>query len=140
MFFAIATTVGSWFAISSRRLDLRVAVAAALILFLGGQILGSGPDWGVVPSPYLISADQNSVDEVALAATNWASEHLPEQSRIAADRVNGALLGSTGLLLPVTGLDGVNVTPIFFSHSFNAHDISLMRTAQNFSMFSLTIG
>ena len=129
VFFAIALIVGSWFVVAHRGLKLRLAVGTALVLFLGGLILGSGPDWALVPGPYLISADQRSVDALSISATTWAADHLPEGSRIAADRVNTALLGATGRLLPVTGLDGVNVTPIFFSHDFSARDLSLMRSA-----------
>jgi hypothetical protein len=129
VFFPIVLIVSGWLVISHKLFRLRLTIGVVLVLFLGGLMLGSGPDWGLLPGPYLVAADQRSVDSVSLTAATWAADHLPEGSRIAADRTNATLLGSTGRLLPVTGLDGVNVTPIFFSHGFTSLDLSLMRSA-----------
>jgi hypothetical protein len=44
--------------------------------------------------------------------------------------VNGALLGATGHVLPVTGHAGHNVAPLFFSRHFGSYELRLIRRAR----------
>jgi hypothetical protein len=85
-------------------------------LFIGGVLLGAGSFWNVLPGPYLVTADQRSVDRNALAVARWTAERVPPQTRVAADRVNSALMAAVGRQQPVTGAGGsVDVGPLFFA-------------------------
>ena len=76
-------------------------LAAATLAYLGGVLLGSGPDWERLPGPYLVSAEARTQDPQTLAAVQWAAAHLPAGSRVVADRVPAALLASQARLWPV---------------------------------------
>jgi hypothetical protein len=78
------------------------------ICFVGGAVL-SGPDWLYGPGRYLVSADNRSVDPLALQAANWEGENLPADSRTYTDRVNGALAAVYGNQNVLTALgDGID--------------------------------
>jgi hypothetical protein len=66
------------------------------ICFVGGTIIGSGPDWLHGPGPYLVSADNRSVDQLALQAASWEGQDLSPGSRVYTDRVNGLLAAVYG--------------------------------------------
>jgi hypothetical protein len=87
-----------------RRVSLPVSVLIAVtsIAYMGGVMLGSGPDWQKIPGHYLVSADPRTQDPDTLAAVQWAAKHLPPGSRIVADRVPAVLLASQARLTPVT--------------------------------------
>ncbi len=84
-----------------RRRVWLLALAAALG-FAGGVVDGSGPDWGYGPGSYLVSADNRSVDQLALQAAYWEGQHLPAGSRVYTDRVNGLLAQTYGGVAPLT--------------------------------------
>ena len=65
------------------------------VCFTGGAVL-SGPDWAYGPGGYLVSADNRSVDQIALQAAYWEGQNLPANSRIFTDRVNGLLAAAYG--------------------------------------------
>lgn len=127
-FFGIALLVAAMLLWARRRVPLAILTGLATICFLGSMIFGSGPSWGYVPGPYVPSADQRSIDAFSIAAAKWASAHLPVDSRIAADRDNGALMAAVGHLQPVTALSGaVNVGPIYFDPIVGNYDRYLIR-------------
>ena len=70
-------------------------VTGLTVCFAGGAVL-SGPDWVYGPGSYLVSADNRSVDQLALQAAYWEGRNLPPGSRVFADRVNGVLAGTYG--------------------------------------------
>jgi hypothetical protein len=76
-------------------------VGAASFAYLGGVILGSGPAWGYLPGPYMVSADSRTQDPETLAALRWAEGHLSPGSRIVADRTSADLLAADARLWPV---------------------------------------
>jgi hypothetical protein len=78
-----------------------LAVVLGAGIFLGGYVLGSGPNWARLPGPYMAAADTRSMDAETLAAVKWAREALPAGSRIGADRVSSTLLASQAGLWPV---------------------------------------
>ena len=93
----------------------------AVVLFLGGFILGAGPPWARLPGPYLVSADTRSIEPEGIAAANWAFSHLGPGNRIAGDRINSLLMGSYGLQRPVTHVgDDVDVSVLYFSLDWGA--------------------
>lgn len=87
-----------------------LAVALAASAFVGGYVLGSGPNWARLPGPYMVSADTRSMDPETLAAAKWARDALPAGSRISADRVSSTLLASQAGLWPV--MKGPNETDV----------------------------
>ena len=76
------------------KLFRRLAVLLATGVFVGGHLMGSGPDWARLPGRYLVSADGRSMDAETLAAARWAVDGLPVGSRVAADRVSSVLLSA----------------------------------------------
>lgn len=83
-------------------------VLGLTVCFVGGAVL-SGPDWIYGPGRYLVSADNRSVDQLALQAAYWEGQNLPPGSRVYADRVNGSLAavyGNQTVLTPLAnGID-----------------------------------
>jgi hypothetical protein len=115
---AVGPVQGWLFGVATRK---RVAAVTlwAVILFLGGFILGAGPPWARLPGPYLVSADMRSIEPEGIAATNWVLAYLGPGNRVAADRINGLLMGSFGLQRPVTHIsDGVDISLLYFSPDF----------------------
>ena len=130
VFFGMAVLIGAWFASRRPRLRMALVLPIASLCFLGSMILGSGPDWSYVPGPYLPAADQRSVDASTIAAAQWAAQHLPPGSPVAADRDEAALLAAIGHLSPVSEGDGsVNVGPLYFDRTWGTYDIALVRQA-----------
>jgi hypothetical protein len=66
------------------------------ICFVGGTVIGSGPSWLFGPGRYLVSADNRSVDQLALQAAHWEGANLPRNGRAYTDRVNGLLAAVYG--------------------------------------------
>lgn len=91
-----------------------VAVVLAAGVFLGGYVLGSGPNWARLPGPYMAAADTRSMDAETLAAVEWADRSLPDGSRIGADRVSSVLLASEARVWPVMkGPGGLDVASLY---------------------------
>ena len=85
-------------------------VLALTLCFAGGTVGGSGPDWAYGPGKYLVSADNRSVDQLALQAAYWEGQNLPPNSRVFTDRVNGLLAETYGNQHVLTSLgDGIKV-------------------------------
>jgi len=83
------------------------------ICFVGGTIIGSGPDWLHGPGAYLVSAENRSVDQLALQAASWEGQNLPPNSRVLTDRVNALLAEVYGNQHMLTSLaDGINTNSL----------------------------
>lgn len=78
------------------RLRQGVVLGSLVLLLVGGTVSGAGPAWLRLPGPYLVSADNRSVDAASLAAATWVGENLPHDRNVFADRIVGALLGGIG--------------------------------------------
>jgi len=141
IFFSLALAVAGWLVGFGRKGVSRrppprsrvrgIAIAlAAPILFVGGLVLGAGPNWNLVPGPHLVAAGQRSIDTTTVAAARWAAANLPQGSRIISDFSNDLALGAIGHLTPVVG-DAANVdeAPLFYSNSFTAYDRHLIDDA-----------
>ena len=97
-----------------RRLTMASHFAALLLatgVFVGGTLMGDGPDWARLPGPYMAAADNRSMDAETLAAVRWAGDELPAGSRIAAERVSSILLASQSGLWPVANDDQHKLYP-----------------------------
>lgn len=96
-----------------------LAIVLAAGVFLGGYVLGSGPEWARLPGPYKPAADSRSIDAENLAAVKWAGQELPRGSRIAADRVSSVLLAASAGLWPVYGgLGGIRTPELYVAEDW----------------------
>lgn len=103
-------------------------IAGTTIVYLGGTLLGSNPDWNRLPGPYLVSADFRSQDPETLAAVDWAATHLPTGSTVAADRVPAVLLGSLARLWPVTHpQQGLEPAQLYFSAAWGPRQTAIVK-------------
>ena len=129
VFFGVALLVGAWYARIGTRVRLAAVIGAASVCFLGGLLLGSGPDWLYVPGSYAgPSADQGSIDGSSLAAARWAAEQLPPGSTVAADRDNAVLMAAVGHLSPESEASGgINVGPLYFAPTWGPADTAAVR-------------
>jgi hypothetical protein len=102
-------------------------IGGTAIIYLGGTLLGSNPDYIRLPGPYLPSADFRSQDPETLAAVGWASRHLPTGSTVAADRVPAVILGSKQLW-PITGpQDGFVPAELYFSTAWGSQQTAIVK-------------
>lgn len=104
-----------------------VAALAAAIVFAGGVTVG-WPYWARLPGPYLVAADTRSIEAQGIAAAYWSRDHLGPRNRIAADRINGALMGAYGEQHLVSDHgDGVAVAEVFFAADLGPPERALLR-------------
>ena len=83
-------------------------VLGLTLCLVGGGIIGAS-DWSYVPGKYLVSADNRSLDQLALAAGSWEAANIKPNSRAVSDRDNGLIAQSFGGLHLVTpAADGVD--------------------------------
>ena len=112
---------------------LRTAVLIPLIggttiIYLGGVLLGSNPDWNRLPGPYLVSADFRTQDPETLAAVDWAATHLPTGSTVAADRVPAVLLESQARLWPkIAPQQGFVPAQLYFSATWGPQETAIVK-------------
>jgi hypothetical protein len=86
-----------------------VLIVGLTICFVGGTVIGSGPDWLHGPGPYMVGGENRSVDRLALQAAYWEAQNLPPDSRVYTDRINGLLAADYGNQHVLTSLaDGIN--------------------------------
>lgn len=124
---ATALVVGTWLVPRLPRLR-RLVVPGALLLVLGGTMLGGGPDWQRMTGPYLPGAEQRSVDSTMVATAQWAGRYLPAGSRIASDVTVDRVLPNFAPVVPVTSSIGLaNVTPLFIYTGFDDTSIRLIQ-------------
>jgi hypothetical protein len=108
------------------------AIAAAgwlSVVFSGSVIVGWAPQLSL-PGPYLVGADNRSVDSISIAAAIWTREQLGPNNGIAADRTNRNLLGTYGDQNPVNEANGVATARVFLSPTFDPADLSILRQAR----------
>ena len=116
---------------STRRLNrgaIALITSIIVVIFLGGVVVGSGPNLSGIPGPYLVSADRRSVEPESIETAIWSQAYLGPDNRIAADRPDLILMNSYGHQRMVTRLkDNVDVSPIFYSAQFDITDIALLQ-------------
>lgn len=124
---AMALIVGSWLVPRLHQFG-RLIIPAALLLILGGTILGSGPDWQRIPGPYLAGAQQRSIDARSVAVAEWTAKYVPEGSRIATDYTFSRLLPDFAPVTPVNVPGGLSdVTPMFEADTVDASVITTIQ-------------
>ena len=116
-----------------RNLPFRPVVLIALIggtavVYLGGSLLGSNPDWQRLPGPYLVSAEARTQDPETLAAVDWAAANLPTGSTVVADRIPADLLLSEARLWPVTRpAHGFEPALLYFSDTWGPQQTTIVK-------------
>jgi hypothetical protein len=105
----------------------RVVVLLATGVFVGGHLMGSGPDWARLPGRYLVAADGRSMDAETLAAVRWAVDGLPAGSRIGADRVTSVLLASQAGSWPVMQARDMPLPELYFADKWGAQELKIVR-------------
>ncbi|HEX5159261.1 MAG TPA: hypothetical protein VFW17_18780 [Ktedonobacterales bacterium] len=117
--------------ILNRRVAIRALTMFTTVLFIGGIIAGSGPDWERLPGPFLVSADSRSLTQEGVSASQWASVNLGSGHRVATDRVNSLLMATYGRQRVITSLDdNIDPSPLFTSLTFDDTDLSILRQTQ----------
>lgn len=111
----------------------RVSRLAPLVLglslvYIGGVALGAGPGWGLLPGPYLVSAEARTQDPYTLAAVRWAQAHLPAGSTVVADRIPADLLASEARLWPISAPeDGYEPAVLYFSATWGSYQARVIK-------------
>jgi len=104
---------------------------AIVVVFLGGVILQSGPALSLLPGPYMVSADNRSIEPEGIQAAIWSPSYLGPDNRIATDRINRLLMSTYGDQRAVTNLqDKVDTSPVFYASSLGPNEVSLLRLAK----------
>ncbi len=104
---------------------------ALSVVFLGGIILASGPSWALLPGPYAVAADARSIEPEGIQSAIWVRSYLGPNNRIATDRINQVLMGTSGDQRIVTSIqDHIDVAPIFLSLRPGSNEVSLLRSTQ----------
>ena len=131
VFVGIAAVLGWWLISSRWRLrSLLAFTAAAVVLFLGNIVLGSGPTAGQLPGPYQISADARSVDAANTSAANWLVTGVPADSIVYGDRTSGLLAAADGGQSTVLHVStGIDASRLLLDPDFTAKDVALIKQA-----------
>jgi hypothetical protein len=107
---------------------LMALIGVTTVIYLGGVLLGSNPDWNRLPGPYLVSADFRTEDPETLAAVDWAAAHLPAGSTVVADRDPAVLLASQARLWPETSpQQGFVPAQLYFSPTWGAQQTAIVK-------------
>jgi hypothetical protein len=102
-------------------------VAITTVIFLGQLISGVGPPWSLMPGPYLVSADQRSVEPEGITAAQWAEAYLGTGQRVATDRINTLLMATFGDEWVVTSGNATPVAPLFISLHFGPYVAQILQ-------------
>lgn len=131
VFVGIAAVLGWWLHRSRWRLrSLLAFTAAAVVLFLGNIVLGSGPTAGQLPGPYEISADARSVDAANTAAASWLVTGVPADSVVYGDRTSGLLAAAIGGKSTVLHVStDIDASRLLLDPEFTAKDVALIKQA-----------
>lgn len=107
----------------------RIVFAALIgIAYVGGILLGAGPDWYFLPGKYLVVADERSQDPYTLAAVKWAASDLKPGTRVLADRVSADLLSGEARLWPLLNPEnGVDISDVYFSPTWSSYQTNELR-------------
>ena len=128
-FVAAATITIKWMPNPAGIKRILAFTVLVTVVFMGGVIVGWS-DWQRLPGPYLVVADNRSIEAQGLASSKWILDSLGKGNRIASDRINALLMGTYGEQHPVTGFEKVLIAPLFFSTEFDSVGLSILRRGQ----------
>ncbi len=97
------------------------------LVFVGGIIGGSSPDTRL-PGPYMVSADQRSVDTQGVRTAELVQQTLGPNKRMISDRVQTVLMGSYGgQRLVLRDTDGIDISGIFLDWNLGPNEQAVIR-------------
>jgi hypothetical protein len=99
------------------------AVAALVLVGLGGIAAGWPAYYSRLPGPYLAEAWERSIDDHNLQLAQWTAQNIPVDSGVASDFSTGSELASLGHLADTEGVAG-----IFLSPTIGPRQIALIRS------------
>jgi hypothetical protein len=115
----------------TRRLNRRtisLITGVIAVIFVGGVVVGTGPNLSAAPGPYMVVADSRSIEPEGIEDAIWSQTYLGQDKRVATDRINQMLMSTYGHQRIVTNLDDkVDVSPIFTSALFDTKDIAILQ-------------
>lgn len=128
--FALATLIAQMWPVQRLRWkQMLVITVIATLVFLGGNMLGAGPSWRLMPSGYLIGDDARSVDQESIQAALWFPTYFGINNRIYTNSTNALLMDSYGnqhsVSLPA---DGVDVAPVFYAPQYHSWETSILQS------------
>ena len=107
-----------------------IFTAFGVMMLLGGLIAG-WPYWARLPGSYLVSADTRSIEAHGVEVAKWASTHLPTDSRMVVDRMNGLLMNGYGNQHAIRGgYDQVFTGALLFADGIGVYQAEILRAAQ----------
>lgn len=95
------------------------------VIFTGQVITGNGQPWSFLPGPYLVVADDRSIEPEGIAAAQWAGSYLGPNHRIATDRINMLLMSAYGNEWVITS--SPSVASMFSSEQFGPAEMATLR-------------
>lgn len=101
-------------------------------IVFGGVLIGSGSH--PIRGPYLVNADEASIDPMGIEAARWTKEWLGSGKNFAADRVNQLLLATYGDQNIVTNIRTSKSRAVDVSYAF------LDRTIDKLALASIKLG
>ncbi len=108
--------------------SISLITCAISVVFLGQVVLAVGPPWQLLPSTYLVGADDHSVEPEGIQTALWAHSYLGSNNRFATDRTNEILMNTYGEQRPVTSSeDGIDVATLFFSSNLDSYEVSQLK-------------
>lgn len=101
-------------ATTTRRRIAGVATTSLIVVLFGGGVILGSAWWSRLPGPLLVGADSRSISPQGNAVAAWMLARLGPDQRVAADRTNRLLIGSTGRQRVVfDARDPVGLLPLF---------------------------
>ncbi len=98
------------------------------LVYIGGVALGAGASWGLLPGPYLVSAEARTQDPYTLAAVRWAAAHIPAGSTLVADRIPADLMASEARLWPISEPKGrYEPALLYFSATWGSYQAEVVK-------------
>jgi hypothetical protein len=118
----------SYFIDFSKSRTYRLFAVFIGVAYLGGILLGSGPDWSLLPGPYMVVADSRSQDPEMIAAVRWVASHLPPGSVMIADRSSADVLAAEARMwIPLSPEPGAYFASVYFSPTWSSYQTAAVR-------------
>ncbi len=109
--------------------QMALITSVITIIFLGGIILQAGSSLSSLPGPYLVGADNRSIETEGIEAAQWTPTNIGLNNRVATDRINRLLMSTYGDQHVVTSLqDKVDVSPVFFADTLGPDEVALLKS------------
>lgn len=129
VFFGVGFVVAWWmWQRPMRRSRAWVLGLGASVVFIGSVVLGSGSITNQLPGPFRVSDDARTIDADNLAAADWMSDNLPDDSVVYGDRVGGLLAAAYGDQYVVRHVSTrIDASRLLLDPEFGPEDVALVQ-------------